>query len=132
RAKESFARGAESIRFTIDDKETDVKKLLDGVDISGKRVYFTCGFLCESFAGKINEAVAGRNAEVFILTDPVGHLAKTGNWHQGPDNFEALARINKLENCQSISADGSLYQNAGANIVQQIAYILCHAAEYLN
>jgi methylmalonyl-CoA mutase len=31
-----------------------------------------------------------------------------------------------------LSVDGSLYQNAGANMVQQIAYSLSHANEYFN
>jgi methylmalonyl-CoA mutase len=31
-----------------------------------------------------------------------------------------------------LSVNGTLYQNAGATIVQQIAYIMAHTNEYFN
>ncbi len=132
RAKDCLNRGADSIRFTIDDKSVDVAQLIDGLDIEGKQLYFRLGFLSDAYAKKINDAVARRNCETILLTDPVGHLARSGNWYSGGDNFEVLERCSQLPFINAISADGTLYQNAGANIVQQIAYLLCHSNEYLN
>ena len=131
RAQDSLNRGAESIRFSLDDKTLDLIRLLDGLELTGKRIYFKPSFLSEPFARKINEAVAGKGAESHIITDPVAHLARSGNWFPGGDNFDVLSGISAgLSN--AVSADGTLYQNAGANVVQQIAYTLCHANEYLN
>src|SRR5690606_29456011 len=49
------------------------------------------------------------------------------------NNFEVVNQLSKSLNSISIvSVDAALYQNAGANIIQQIAYALAHANEYLN
>ncbi|MGB5458982.1 MAG: methylmalonyl-CoA mutase family protein, partial [Eudoraea sp.] len=48
-------------------------------------------------------------------------------------DHSALAEIlNKAENTPTLSIDVSLYQNAGANRTQQLAYAIGHATEYLN
>jgi methylmalonyl-CoA mutase len=38
----------------------------------------------------------------------------------------------QVSNCSIININSSLYQNAGANMVQELAYSLAHANEYLN
>ncbi len=43
-----------------------------------------------------------------------------------------LKRFQTQTNLPFLSVDLGLYQNAGANITQQIAYSLAHANEYLN
>src|SRR5690606_38356896 len=70
--------------------------------------------------------------------DIVGHLAREGNWyHSLEKDFQQLSQIqNKIQGNEdvesSISIDAGLYQNAGATMVQQLAYALAHANEYLN
>jgi methylmalonyl-CoA mutase len=62
-------------------------------------------------------------------------LAKDGNWFvtNEKNNFETLNLLSKEETTTSIiSINSALYQNAGANMVQQIAYSLSHANEYFN
>jgi methylmalonyl-CoA mutase len=46
-------------------------------------------------------------------------------------NFETLQVLLK-ETTVSLLINGTLYQNAGATIVQQIAYIMAHTNEYFN
>jgi methylmalonyl-CoA mutase len=63
------------------------------------------------------------------------HLAKEGNWFTTSEknNFETLNNLVKRGNSLSlISVNSALYQNAGATIVQQIAYTIAHANEYFN
>jgi methylmalonyl-CoA mutase len=69
-----------------------------------------------------------------VQIDPISNLAKDGNWHKNLDSdFDILNTISiSCQNINFLSIDGSLYQNAGANIVQQIAYTLAHANEYFN
>ena len=67
--------------------------------------------------------------------DPIGHLAKDGNWYQTQEknNFDTLDKLTKETSSLSIiSINAGLYQNAGANMVQQIAYSLAQANEYFN
>jgi len=134
RAKDSLGRGAESLRFTIDNEETDVAKLLESLpnDIT---IYFNLSFLSEKFLAKLDTASKDKNFRIFCQIDPIGHLAGEGNWYKSTekDNFEALNQFSEpFGNISLISIDGTLYQNAGANMIQQIAYTLAHANEYLN
>lgn len=67
--------------------------------------------------------------------DIIGHLAKDGNWyHNMKKDHELLTELVALgtSDISIIGVDLSLYQNAGANMVQQLAYGLAHANEYLN
>jgi len=133
RANDSIKRGAESIRFTVENDQIDVRKLLESISLENISVYFNLPFLSIDFV-KIIDAVAGeRNATIFCNLDPVGQLAKDGNWFPGGENFQVLNTIsNETKNISFLSIHSGLYQNAGATIVQQIAYTLAHANEYFN
>jgi methylmalonyl-CoA mutase len=135
RAIESIARGAESIRFSIEDETIDVAKLLEKLPLESITIYFNLDFISIDFVSKIEVIAKKRNAKIYCNLDPIGHLAKEGNWFKTKEknNFETLNSLSKIVSKSSIiSIDGALYQNAGANMVQQIAYSLAHANEYLN
>jgi methylmalonyl-CoA mutase len=135
RALESISRGAESIRFSIEDETIDVAKLLEKLPLESCTIYFNLDFISIEFVSKIEAIAQKRNAKIYCNLDPIGQLAKEGNWFKTKekDNFETLNSLSKIVFKSSIiSVDGSLYQNSGANIVQQIAYSLAHANEYLN
>jgi methylmalonyl-CoA mutase len=62
--------------------------------------------------------------------DPIGQLARDGNWFTTKDknNFDSLNLLSTaVPDSSIISIDATLYQNAGANMVQQLAYSLAHA-----
>jgi len=134
RALETLSRGAESIRFTIEDENLDIAKLLEKLPLETITVYFHLSFLSIDFVKKIDTIAKNRNANFFIQIDPIGKLAKEGNWHTNLDSDFNLLNIISIscQNANFLSIDGSLHQNAGANIVQQLAYMLAHANEYFN
>jgi len=135
RAIDSINRGAESIRFTIENENTNVEKLLENIPLEKVTIYFNLCFLSIDFVKKIDTITRQRNAIIFCILDPIGHLAREGNWFttKEKNNFESLNLISAATTDLSfISIDGGLYQNAGANMVQQIAYSLAHANEYFN
>lgn len=135
RALDTLNRGAESLRFSIEDKTIDVVKLLEKLPLETTTIYFNLGFLCVDFIKKIEAIAKEKKATIFCNIDPIGQLAKEGNWFANTekDNFETLNSLSKVvPNLSLISVDASLYQNAGANMVQQIAYALAHANDYLN
>lgn len=133
RAISTLKRGAESLRFTLENENTDVAALLAKVPNSTP-VYFYLPFLSIDFVKKLDAIAKERNTDFYVQLDPVGQLAKEGNWHTNLDtDIEALNTIAiACPNIHFLSVDSSLYQNAGANIVQQIAYTLAHANEYFN
>ncbi|MDN3676869.1 methylmalonyl-CoA mutase subunit beta [Flavobacterium paronense] len=139
RALESLTRGAESIRFTIENENVIVTDLMQNLPLGDTPYFFYLPFLSIDFVTKINEFAAKNNAKCIIQLDPIGQLAKDGNWFENGDkDFEKLNIISKdypLEVCLKggmVNINASLYQNAGANMVQQLAYTLAHVNEYFN
>jgi methylmalonyl-CoA mutase len=123
RALETLNRGAESIRFTIENEELDIEKLLSSIP-SDIQVYIKPSFLKSEFVKKI-QAI---RPNTIIELDPIGQLVKDGNWFSNLEtDFSTLKQLNS-----TISVNTETYQNAGANIVQQLAYTLAHVNEYFN
>lgn len=131
RAKDVVNRGAESIRFIIEDAQTDIEALIKGLP-ENLTLFFELKFLSAEFTTKLQKALSSRSFRWFADTDPIGHFAKSGNWYttEPTDNLEVLQLVAK--NTNAISVNAALYHNAGANIVQQLAYSLAHVNEYFN
>ncbi|QSB28239.1 methylmalonyl-CoA mutase subunit beta [Flavobacterium sp. CLA17] len=135
RALNTIERGAESLRFTIENEKTDVQQLLENLPLENRIVYFNLKFISIDFVKILDTISIQKKSAFYCNFDPIGHFAREGNWFTTSDknNFETIALISKsTTNLSLISIDSGLYQNAGANITQQIAYSLAHANEYLN
>ncbi|GAA3774972.1 methylmalonyl-CoA mutase subunit beta [Flavobacterium ginsengiterrae] len=135
RAINTIERGAESLRFTIQNENIDVQKLLENLPLENRSVYFHLSFLSIDFVKKLDAISIQKKAIFYCNLDPIGHIAREGNWFTTSDknNFETLEKISKqVANLSLLSIDSGLYQNSGANITQQIAYSLAHVNEYLN
>ncbi|MGS2738462.1 methylmalonyl-CoA mutase subunit beta [Sinomicrobium sp. M5D2P17] len=135
KAVNALSRGAESIWITIPSEETDLSVLLDGIDLSTTPLHFYPLFLSPGFAKKLKECVPSSDAEIYIHTDIIGNLAQSGNWFNSLENDHALFRETTSicsDFTSAVSVNLSLYQNAGATMVQQLAYAIAHANEYLN
>ncbi len=135
RALDTINRGAESIRFTIEDENIDVVKLLEKLPLENTPIFFHLNFLSTNFIQKLDDFRKTKSVKIYCTIDPIGQLAKEGNWFSTNEknNFETLNNL--IKNTTSLSllgVNGALYQNAGATIVQQIAYTLAHANEYFN
>ncbi|WP_166925365.1 methylmalonyl-CoA mutase subunit beta [Flavobacterium poyangense] len=135
RALNTIERGAESLRFTIENEKTNIQQLLESLPLENKIVYFNLNFISIDFVKQLDVIAIQKKSTFYCNLDPIGHLAKEGNWFTTPDktNFETIELISKAtSNISLLSVDLGLYQNAGATITQQIAYSLAHANEYLN
>ncbi|WP_310594804.1 methylmalonyl-CoA mutase subunit beta [Flavobacterium sp.] len=135
RALDSLNRGAESIRFTIEDESVDVAQLLEKLPLENTPIFFHLNFISIDFVQKLEAIAKAKKATIFCNIDPIGQLAKDGNWFTTTEksNFDTLNILTKqAESLSLISVNGTLYQNAGATIVQQIAYTLAHTNEYFN
>ena len=135
RALDTLSRGAESLRFTIENESIDVTNLLEKLPLEKVTVYFHLNFISIDFVKKIDVFAKKNNSTIFCNLDPIGQLAKDGNWFTTKEksNFDTLNLLSTVTTSVSlISINASLYQNAGANMVQQIAYSVGHANEYFN
>ena len=129
KAVNAIERGAESIKFILPSEDVMVKDILNNINLTNTVVFFECHFLSVEFAKQFSSIP--KNENIHIQTDIIGNLAKTGNWFKNLKSdhaeFEAIVKHTK-----SFTINLGLYQNAGANMVQQLAYALAHANEYLN
>jgi methylmalonyl-CoA mutase len=135
RALDTIQRGATSLRFTIPNETIAIEKLLAALPLATTTFYFHLQFLSIDFVKRIDQIAKEKEANIFCLLDPIGQLAQDGNWFPTPekDNFETLELLfNSTQNCSLLSVNMGLYQNAGANMVQEIAYGLAQANEYFN
>jgi methylmalonyl-CoA mutase len=143
RALETLQRGAESVRFTLENDAISIEELIQNLPLENMNYYFNLPFLSVEFTNKINDFASKNKANIFIQNDPIGQLAKDGNWFENLEkDIEKLNIIAKnshpLEGCPTggvasfLTISSGIYQNAGANIVQQLAYTLAQANEYFN
>lgn len=128
RAKDSLKRGAESLRFQIPNPEVDLAALLGPMDREGLVVYLKLSFTNADFFEKLRRLPL--KATVFVAIDPLHYLAREGNWMPGGDNFKALELAAKEQNAHFLAVDASLYAEAGATMVQQLALTLTQLNEY--
>lgn len=132
RAINTLNRGAESIRFTIENETISIESLMQNLSLEKTTYYFYLPFLSIDFVSKLNDFAAKNQAKFIIQIDPIGQLCKDGNWFENLENdFEKLNTISKFQ-IPTLNISAGIYQNAGANIVQQLAYTLAHANEYFN
>ncbi|QNJ98413.1 methylmalonyl-CoA mutase subunit beta [Constantimarinum furrinae] len=132
-AVDAVDRGAEAIIFSSE-KEFSSEKLFLDFPYDQCNIYFELNFLSEAFILSLNDFLADKKATVYYNLDPIGHLARTGNWfHNLKTDHDILGKLwAKMPTKNLLSVDTTIYQNAGANMVQQLAYALAHANEYLN
>ena len=147
KAFKAIQNGAESIKFIIPSEAISIKDLLENIEIQNSPIYFELQFLSENFINKLNEYHLDFNkkssvkSKIYVQTDIIGNLAKGGNWfHNLNSDFKILSNIiasatdnyREKQSIPILSVEASLYQNAGATMVQQLAYAMAHANEYLN
>ncbi len=132
RALEFLGKGAEAIQFIIPDEKVDTQLLLKNIDLSSHRIYLSMQFLSKDFIKNLFSKVANAN-RIFLQLDLIDNLSRTGNWYRSLErDHQDLNELVDVDSNNLFSVDTSLYENAGANMVQQLAFAMAHANEYLN
>ncbi|MET7027970.1 methylmalonyl-CoA mutase subunit beta [Sediminicola luteus] len=137
KALEALRKGAESLLFTVASEEIKIERLLKDIPLEATVIHFEFQFLSVQYIQGLFNFIGNKTHRIHLNIDLIGHLAKSGNWfhnlkkdHEILDEVFSLNHGNNFNNI--LAVDASLYQNAGANMVQQLAYALSHANEYLN
>lgn len=132
RALDTLQRGAESIRFTIENEACSIEELMHNLPLENTTYYFNLPFLSVDFVNQLNDFSTKNNANFILLIDPIGQLCHDGNWFENLDSdFEKLNVLAK-NSTSILKISSGIYQNAGANKVQELAYTLAHINEYFN
>lgn len=137
KALDVLQRGANSLVFDIPNNNIDWFLLLNDIPLESTLIHFNFQFLEVQPFKKLMNLIGDRTINLSLNIDIIGNLARTGNWfHNLKQDHILLEGIVQLvdgnESISNIAVDMALYQNAGANMIQQLAYGMAHANEYLN
>ncbi len=126
--------GAESLILTITKPDLKPEVLLNGIDLKLIPVHFHFQFLSVRYIKELLSFTDSTKENIYLHIDILGNFCRTGNWFVNiqADHKELEEIFNAAVNTPTLSIDVALYQNAGANRVQELAYAIAHANEYLN
>jgi methylmalonyl-CoA mutase len=143
-AKNAIGRGADALGFRV--KEIDshrlMNNLLDGIDILETAIHFTASrsypLTLELFLYEISHRdLDGKKIHGSLNFDPVSFLLLHGDfyvsWENNMDEAEYLVNtvLKRLPSFRAITVNGHLFGDSGATIVQELAFSLASACEYL-
>lgn len=133
-ATDVIDRGAESLWLILPEANEELFELLDIINAKKVPVFIEALKFDRDFFEKLDQKIKALDIDVKLCCDPLHHLAKTGNWMSNKEtdlnNFSQLISLKNLNH--QLSVDARLYQNAGANLTEELATALSHLNEYLN
>lgn len=131
RALNALKNGASGLSFYIH-KKIDTKSLIK--DISLEHIYsqFFISYDAINVLSDLKDVYGKLNAfenklKCFVNIDPISLLAYYGEWHT--DENTDLSVLKQLVH---IPVNASLYEEAGASTVNELAFTLAHLNEYFN
>lgn len=129
----AIEKGAEAI-ILVAEETFNITAVFKNFPFTKVAIYCKFSFLSEDFYNQLSSYLSDKNAKVYYSIDLIGNLNKDGNWfHSLEKDHQILENlVSNNSTINSIGVNTSTYQNAGANCVQQLAYGLAHANEYLN
>jgi len=141
-------RGAEGIEFLIGYEngdltnlfktQDDFDRLIKGIDLEKTPIRFTCGYNTGIILSLLEYKMKNydlNKIKIYFDYDPIGYLTLYGRFFTNEkDTFpQALAMFNyaKENNCKIFGVNGYYFQNCGSTVVQELAFSLAIASEYL-
>ncbi len=143
-AVNAIEKGAEAIGFnalSITDS-TELNKMISGINLCKTPVSFIRAFDYKTLFGQFLDVLSEYNLpaddiEGSFNFDPLGYFILYGKFFKNKDdNFHDAAEIVKIGKkhlpvYRLINISGHQYHEAGASILQEVAFTLAHGNEYL-
>jgi methylmalonyl-CoA mutase len=143
-ALEAITRGAGAIGLSVKEITThkQLQQLLNGIDISKIGINFISSrsypLTLELFIYEIaHRGLEGTKISGSLNFDVIAYMLLHGDFYQSVqgnfDEAEYLVQTihKKLPGYRAITVNGHLFKNAGANLVQELAFSLASGNEYL-
>ena len=130
---EALENGVESLVIEVSSVKIDPMALFSELDMDGINIFVNVSALTPEEVSNWVKEVPVAKESLFVIYDIIGHLASKGNWFKNMESdFHTLnSMLEASEDLKLITVDASIYQNAGANRIQQLAYTIAHAKSYL-
>ncbi len=153
-ACDALKRGAEGVEFIVQPKihfelttlfktQQDFDRLLQNISLEQTPVRFIAGCSSGIVLSMLDEYIQQHKLDktkiqVHIDYDPIGHLVLNGNFFTAEENMypqasSLLKYADSLfdEHSTVLAINGYYFQDAGATILQELAFSLAIAADYL-
>lgn len=137
-ALEALNGGVSCLSFCLNGNK-NLSVLLKDILIEHIAVQFVLNDHIDTFEKQLTALINERHLTINELNiavnyDVLAHVAEHGNWlaNRESDLADFLKICNLPFNAHKLLVDASLYQNAGANQVTELALIVSHYNEYLN
>lgn len=125
--------GAEHLILHLKSNEFDLDVLMSDPGVEGSKLLIEADQWTPDTLHAILKNTSAKHNNI-ILYDVIGQLAASGNWHNSfQDDFDSLeALLADFPDTKIVAVNGALYQNSGADRIQELAYMIAHAKEYIN
>ncbi|MGB5983345.1 MAG: methylmalonyl-CoA mutase subunit beta [Nonlabens sp.] len=129
KALDVLDRGAEGVILVIPNSKIDPTILLNDLPDVGIQIHLE--FMDIDYVKAIHKI----KPLAYLHLDPIARFASNGNWFRSKDkDFESVKNL--LSSYKgyftNLTVNTSVYQQAGATVVQELAYYTAHLNEYLN
>lgn len=139
-------KGVDSLGFIIEDpgsvNEKNFRVLLDGIDPSGSEINFLSNGKAREIISclisiTMNSGFGKSSVRGAVEADPIGRLMMNGTLCIPVDEgIDYLASLTKetgiLPNYRNLQVNGSNFANTGSGVVQELAFSISMAVEYLS
>jgi methylmalonyl-CoA mutase len=143
-ARDAVARGAGALGLNVKDvtSHKQMQVLLEGIDITKTGINFISSqsypLTLELFIYEIaHRGLEGKKIEGSLNFDAISYLLLHGEFYQTKEsNLEEAEYLiqtirKKLPGFHALTVNGHLFHNAGANLVQQLAFSLASGSDYM-
>lgn len=138
-AKKALDKGVDSVGLNAADisSEEHLKELIKGIELSKSPVHFSNSSNYNKLAELLKKQLNGQKAKGSFNFDPLGYFVLYEKFYKNlEDNIEDTLQLfdnadDNLSDFYLININGQFYNNAGASIIQELAFSLSQANEYL-
>ncbi len=139
-------KGIDSLGWVLNDEKTpsidEIEKLMENIYAQIVEVNFVCGRQAHEVLNIYLDLVKKYNRDLqkihgSVDFDPIGNLLTTGRFYRDEaSDFEACAKIidasGHVPHFRTLAVKAFLFRNAGSSIVEELAFGLAWANEYLS
>lgn len=134
--KSSLESGADAVILDLKENDlikSELSKTLHGIRISETPIFFSTEINSEKLFEEISRG-AGYYLKGGIYNDPLANWMRTGNdFEEAQKNIgNVLEKTKMMREFRPLMIESHVFHNAGANVVQELAFLLSSTVHYLD